>query len=741
MKAIKIILIITFLVKTCNLFAQGEYCFECEGNTSRGLKSSTFGVDNHAWGDYSNVFGQSNIVRGKWATTFGFENSSDGDCSFVAGRASRSLRNYSAVIGSWSTADGLHSFVIGSQSKSLSNYGYIFGRSSKVQNSSAMLIGYYLSSGANSQIVVGNGLDTLQPFTCNQPYSLAVGFNSTVPTFFVGQSSGAGKTGKIGIGNITNPQVKLHILSDEGEAAELKLEHRTTGDNQIARIYLGSHKIEASSNSHMNFYTTNSSQHYNFYNGTIRSVNGSATAPAYSFSDNPNTGMFKFGTNSLAFSIGGAQKVAIASEGLTVSGFAITSLGYKVNQYVVINSSRDYTGRDGSFTGVLSVIGTGNSSFNGNVGIGTTNPPGRLSLQSDAGVNVAMSYENGGSARYWTGLNATNNAFILGGTGGTLPESGAINIQNGNVGIGMLPGSNKTLEVNGDINFTGDLYRQGSLWDINLWEKNGNIVYYNQGNVGIGTNTPQASLHIYDPSGNWNKTHLKIESTSGNYGGTTEIGRLYGSGLIIEQKAAANTPNRLLFRQSAYNAEERGLSISTYTTTNGNVDYTDIFSESSTMYIRAVDDLYLRSNNGDLYLETVAGGKQVQLNEYGQLGIGTTNHIDQGETKLTVKGRIHAKEVKVTATAGGADFVFEDDYNLPKIEQVAEFIRENKHLPNIPSAKEMEQQGLDIGEMQIKLLQKIEELTLYVIDLKKENEEMQDDNAEMKAEIEKLKRR
>ena len=85
--------------------------------------------------------------------------------------------------------------------------------------------------------------------------------------------------------------------------------------------------------------------------------------------------------------------------------------------------------------------------------------------------------------------------------------------------------------------------------------------------------------------------------------------------------------------------------------------------------------------------------------------------------------------------------MFEEDYNLPKLTEVEEFIRANRHLPEIPSARQMQEEGLDIGEMQIKLLQKIEELTLYVIDLKKENEEMQNDNAEMKAEIEKLKRR
>ncbi|MDD3525727.1 MAG: tail fiber protein, partial [Bacteroidales bacterium] len=154
---------------------------------------------------------------------------------------------------------------------------------------------------------------------------------------------------------------------------------------------------------------------------------------------------------------------------------------------------------------------------------------------------------------------------------------------------------------------------------------------------------------------------------------------------------------------------------------------------SSELYVRAQEDLILRSRTGDLYLQTADGAKSVQINEFGQVGIGTTTHIDQSETKLTVAGRIHAKEVKVTANAGGADFVFDDDYNLPDIDEVDRFIKANKHLPAIPSAKEMINNGIDLGEMQIKLLQKIEELTLYVIELKKENEEM-------KGEIENLKK-
>lgn len=90
---------------------------------------------------------------------------------------------------------------------------------------------------------------------------------------------------------------------------------------------------------------------------------------------------------------------------------------------------------------------------------------------------------------------------------------------------------------------------------------------------------------------------------------------------------------------------------------------------------------------------------------------------------------------------GGADFVFDSDYDLPAIDDVDAFIQTNHHLPGIPSADEMKAKGIDVGEMQVKLLQKIEELTLYVIELKKENEEMQEGNAEMKVEIEKLKRR
>ncbi|WBV59514.1 hypothetical protein PFY12_10645 [Chryseobacterium camelliae] len=89
-----------------------------------------------------------------------------------------------------------------------------------------------------------------------------------------------------------------------------------------------------------------------------------------------------------------------------------------------------------------------------------------------------------------------------------------------------------------------------------------------------------------------------------------------------------------------------------------------------------------------------------------------------------VQGKLEAKEIKVTLTPT-ADFVFEEDYALPKLEEVEKHIKEKKHLPEIASAKEMEKEGVNVGEFQIKLLQKIEELTLYTIEQNKLIKEQQ----------------
>jgi hypothetical protein len=111
--------------------------------------------------------------------------------------------------------------------------------------------------------------------------------------------------------------------------------------------------------------------------------------------------------------------------------------------------------------------------------------------------------------------------------------------------------------------------------------------------------------------------------------------------------------------------------------------------------------------------------EMMRIQANGNVGIGTANP----NAKLTVAGNISSREVKVTVDAG-ADFVFEEDYNLKSLDFVEIYLKENKHLPEIASAQEMQKEGINLSEMNIKLLQKIEELTLYMIEMKKENTEM-----------------
>ncbi len=95
----------------------------------------------------------------------------------------------------------------------------------------------------------------------------------------------------------------------------------------------------------------------------------------------------------------------------------------------------------------------------------------------------------------------------------------------------------------------------------------------------------------------------------------------------------------------------------------------------------------------------------------GNIGVGTT---DTGSHRLAVEGSIGSREV-VVQTGSWSDFVFEKDYYLPSLEEVENHIREHGHLSDIPSEKEVIKNGINLGEMDAKLLQKIEELTLYVI--------------------------
>lgn len=114
------------------------------------------------------------------------------------------------------------------------------------------------------------------------------------------------------------------------------------------------------------------------------------------------------------------------------------------------------------------------------------------------------------------------------------------------------------------------------------------------------------------------------------------------------------------------------------------------------------------------------GGSPIMSMLYtGNVGIGTT----APQYKLSVNGTIGTKEVIVTST-GWSDYVFRPDYRLPTLTEVSAYIQEYHHLPNIPSEKEVQQKGVSLGEMQAKLLAKVEELTLHMIQADEKNKEL-----------------
>lgn len=134
--------------------------------------------------------------------------------------------------------------------------------------------------------------------------------------------------------------------------------------------------------------------------------------------------------------------------------------------------------------------------------------------------------------------------------------------------------------------------------------------------------------------------------------------------------------------------------------------------------------LSFNSFNGTTFTEemTLVGGN---------LGIGTKS---PGNYRLAVEGKIGAREVNVT-TSGWSDYVFDDDYRLPSLSEVESYIKQNKHLPEVPSEAEVKENGINVGEMNALLLKKVEELTLYLIEANKNFESLQLEVEQLKKEI------
>jgi hypothetical protein len=283
------------------------------------------------------------------------------------------------------------------------------------------------------------------------------------------------------------------------------------------------------------------------------------------------------------------------------------------------------------------------------------------------------------------------------------------------MGTGSWPGTLKLMGFNTYFNFggvgTGASNNNGIInWPSGGTNTDDNSTFTDRmfingsGFVGIGTTSPVGNLVVRSASA----PLIRVESpTASLHMAIATFASSYSNSSVTNDAVLYNQGENLLIQN-----EQPGKSIKFITVQSGS-------TFGSNQYVK------------------------MELSHDGKLGIGFPGGTPcmPASALLGVNGGIYAKSVKVellNASNCFPDYVFAKDYKLTSLDELEKFITINQHLPEIPTAKEVEANGINLAEMDVKLLQKIEELTLYMIEMKKGNEILAKENQELKKRVGKL---
>jgi hypothetical protein len=246
-----------------------------------------------------------------------------------------------------------------------------------------------------------------------------------------------------------------------------------------------------------------------------------------------------------------------------------------------------------------------------------------------------------------------------------------------------------------------------TIKSFSQWATSGNNIFNsNSGNVGIGTNTPTAKLSVFN---NAIDVGINLQST-GNYSyikafaGTTSPINSFNRLEILGNSSPSDGPSMTLVGNDGQ-----------YPNRNGSISLCSYGTSGASIFFQNYNTT------------TGIWENHASMNKDGKFVIGselTWVSNTPGDYKLYVERGILTEKVKVAikTTTDWADYVFHKNYKLKTLPELDSFIQKNNHLPGIPSTPEAIANGVDLGKMTSKLLEKIEELTLYIIQINKENQ-------------------